>query len=281
MLGVFINTLPLRVKMKGLTAAGLVRQVHGSLLELVSYEHASLAVAQRCAGVPAGTALFTALLNYRHSSHGGVTSQHADVGAHPSEAAGETDRAAFEYLGSQERSNYPFTLSVDDMGDEFQFVVQVDASLSAARIAEYVKLAIERLSDALPGAGERPLAEIDILPLAERHRLVVEWNDTASEIPRDKCVHEIFEARVQLDPGALAVADGVQQWTYLQLNARANQLARHLLVHGVREGEHVAIMLERSADLIAAQLAILKTGAIYVPLDAALPAQRQAFILTD
>ena len=117
----FINTLPIRVPAGDEGAEAAVRRVHGLLAELLRHEHAPLALAQRCSGVPAPAPLFTALLNYRHS--GG-----AEAGA---AAAWE----GIEALGGEERTNYPLTLSVDDFGEGFALTAQTLPEVGAERVA--------------------------------------------------------------------------------------------------------------------------------------------------
>ncbi|MDL2082298.1 AMP-binding protein, partial [Streptomyces sp. GXMU-J15] len=125
------------------------------------------------------------------------------------------------------------------------------------------------------------LTDLDMLSDTEKHQLVVEWNDTAAEFPRDQCVHELVEAQVAERPNAPAVVFGDQQLTYAQLNAKANQLAHHLRTLGVGPDTLVAVCLERSPDMIVALLGVLKAGGAYVPLDPHYPAERLAFMLAD
>ena len=111
--------------------------------------------------------------------------------------------------------------------------------------------------------------------------LLVEWNATDADYPRDKCVHELFEAQAARTPDAVAVEYEERQLTYGELNARANRLAHRLRRQGVGPGDRVALPLERSAELVAAELAMLKCGAAYVPIDPAFPGERQDFMIRD
>ena len=127
-------------------------------------------------------------------------------------------------------------------------------------------------------------AAVDRLPLqddAERHRVVVEWNATAAAYPQDVCVHELFEAQAERTPDAVAVVHEDRRLSYAELNTQANRLAHHLRKLGVKPDDRVAICIERSIDLVAAELAILKCGAAYVPLDPAYPAERLSFMIED
>ena len=119
--------------------------------------------------------------------------------------------------------------------------------------------------------GQR-IGELPLLSAAERHQLLVEWNDTAADYPRNRCIHELFEAQAARTPEAVAVVFEDRQLTYAELNARANQLAHHLIGLGVGPEVLVGICMERSLELIVGLLAILKAGGAYVPLDPGYPA---------
>ena len=136
----------------------------------------------------------------------------------------------------------------------------------------------------LNGIIADPDTKIGRLPLlteAERRQLLVEWNDTRRDYPRDKCVHVLFEEQAERTPDAVAVVCGDEQLTYRQLNDRANHLANHLVSLSVGPEALVGIFLERSLDLITSLIAVLKAGGAYLPLDSATPPQRLALLLAD
>ncbi|HEC84648.1 MAG: hypothetical protein DRR08_15420 [Candidatus Parabeggiatoa sp. nov. 2] len=119
------------------------------------------------------------------------------------------------------------------------------------------------------------------LSAAERHKILVEWNNTQTDYPKDKCIHQLFEAQVERAPNAIAVVFEEQQLTYDELNRRANQLAHHLQSLGVSPEMLVGICVERSLEMVVGLLAILKAGGAYVPLDPTYPKERLAFMLAD
>jgi aspartate racemase len=136
----------------------------------------------------------------------------------------------------------------------------------------------------LQGIIANPDQSISGLPLltsAERHRLLVEWNDTHRDYPKDQCVHQLFEEQVGRTPDTTAVLFEDQQLTYRELNRRANQLAHHLLRLGVGPDALVGICIERSPDMVAGLLGILKAGGAYVPLDPQYPSGRLSLMLQD
>ena len=149
---------------------------------------------------------------------------------------------------------------------------------TVARMAEHFRVLLEAIA-ADPG---RRLSELPLLTEAERRRMLVDWNATATDFPKDRCVHQLFEEQVlRRPPEAVAVVDGDRQWTYAELNARANRMACRLSAAGVKPGARVCVLAERSPEMIAAFLAILKCGAVYVPLDPSFPRERLEFMIED
>ncbi|MBH2544714.1 amino acid adenylation domain-containing protein [Serratia marcescens] len=263
-LGLFINTLPLRLDVNEVGAESAVLQAHIRLSGLLAHEHAPLALAQRCSGVAAGTPLFSALLNYRHNS-----------GEDTALPTGVT------LLDSQERTNYPFVLSVEDGGDSLGLTAQVRQPIEAQRVCGYMAQALSALAQALEQAPQTPVCELEVMPDEEYALQLCRWNHTAEAYPADTCVHELFEQQARLTPQAIALIQDAQRLSYAQLNARANRLAHRLIERGVQPGDRVAVRLARSIELVCAQLAVIKAGAAYVPIDPQLPAARQAWIADD
>nr|CAA06323.1 LchAA protein [Bacillus licheniformis]CAA71582.1 first subunit of lichenysin synthetase [Bacillus licheniformis] len=136
----------------------------------------------------------------------------------------------------------------------------------------------------LEAVAENPdarLSELSLLDEAEKRRIVQNWNETRLAVPEDKTVHELFEAQVLRTPDrGAAVYNGVK-WTYKELNARANRLARLLIEKGARPEQRIGIMVKPSLEMAAGVLAILKAGAAYVPIDPSYPAERIGYVLKD
>ncbi|MBW8859649.1 MAG: hypothetical protein JF570_07930, partial [Caulobacter sp.] len=214
-MGLFINTLPLRLDLDGTGVAAGVRGAHLRLAELLQHEHASLALAQRCSGVAAGAPLFSSLLNYRHQE------------------TGASALPGVEWLGGEERTNYPFDLSVEDYGDALGLTAQVSESVSAERVVGLMQRALESLAEALEHAPETPLRSLEVLPAAERALLLETWNATQKAYPSERCIHGLFEEQVGRTPDAVAVEQGEVRLSYGELNARANRLAHRLIASGV------------------------------------------------
>ncbi|WP_236450329.1 non-ribosomal peptide synthetase, partial [Pseudomonas syringae] len=271
-LGMFINTLPLRVAAgeQGIEAA--VRTTHARLAALVSHEHAPLSLAQGCSGVAAPTPLFSALMNYRHVA----------VGAQTPQEAGQTRLwGGVEVLGGEERTNYPLSLSVDDLGESFGLTVQAVAGIDARRICGYMHTVLEQLADALDNRPDAALHSLDWLPAHERRQLLEDFNAFDSAYPQDRLLHQLFEAQAAAQPDSVAVTYEDQQLSYAELNQWANQIAHRLIAAGVGADDRVAICVERSLEMIAGLVGILKAGAGYVPLDPSYPEERLAYMLED
>lgn len=128
---------------------------------------------------------------------------------------------------------------------------------------------------------DQPISTLPLLTNIERHQLLVDWNSTVADYPKESCIHELFEAQVERTPNAIAIDFEGKQLSYRELNARANQLAHYL--HGLNVGPEklVGICVERSLEMVIGLLGTLKAGGAYVPLDPVYPLERLAFILED
>ncbi|MEO7330145.1 MAG: amino acid adenylation domain-containing protein, partial [Minicystis sp.] len=127
----------------------------------------------------------------------------------------------------------------------------------------------------------RPIADLPLLGDEEREKLLVTWNDTRADYPADKAAHQLFEEQVERTPGAIAVSFEGFSLTYRELDRRSNQLAHHLQRRGVRPGQLVGILVDRSLDMVVSVLAVLKSGGAYVPLDPTYPSERLGFMVAD
>ncbi|NWA67033.1 non-ribosomal peptide synthetase [Pseudomonas reactans] len=261
-LGMFINTLPLRVRLAGKNVADALRDTHAQLSALLAHEQASLALAQRCSSA---SPLFNSLLNYRH------TDAERDLTLVPGIAL----------LSSEDILSYPLMLTVDDTASGFQIKAKAPRQVGAERLLDYLETVLVNLVDTLEHAPQTPLREIQVLPASELNTLLVDFNATETAYPETLTVQALFEAHARHIPHAVAVQAGELQLTYRELNERANQLAFHLRERGVQPDARVALCVERGLDLVVGLLAILKAGGAYVPLDPGYPRERLAYMLHD
>ncbi|MGH3699607.1 MAG: amino acid adenylation domain-containing protein, partial [Pseudonocardiaceae bacterium] len=137
-----------------------------------------------------------------------------------------------------------------------------------------------RLLEAVVAAPDTPISRIDLLTVAERHQLLVDYNDTAAPVPA-RSLPALFETQVTATPEAVAVIFGDTTVTYAQLNTAANRLAHKLIGLGVERESAVAVLLERSVDLVVSILAVLKAGGVYVPLDTRYPLARMELVMAE
>ena len=142
----------------------------------------------------------------------------------------------------------------------------------------------DHFQNLLEGIVNDPQQRVTALPLmteVEREQILVEWNNTKTDYPNDKCIHQLFEEQVEKNPNAIAVVFEEQKLTYSQLNSKANQLAHYLQKLGVVPETLVGICVERSVEMVVGLLAILKAGGAYVPLDPNYPTSRLKYMVED
>ena len=187
----------------------------------------------------------------------------------------------YEQCATDGRSAYPLTMTIDASQEDFCLTTRSAVPIDPRQVNALMETAIERLIEALEATSCVPICAVDVLPAAERRKVLEEWNTTEADYSRDKCIHELFEAQAAKTPDAVAVIFEDRHLTYAELNTKANQLAHYLVELGVKPDDRVAICVERSLEMVVGLLAILKAGGAYVPLDPAYPAERLAFMLQD
>ena len=267
-LGMFINTLPVRIKTKSQEGADeCLRNTHNVLTELLYHEHASLGLAQRCSGLPGGTPLFTSLLNYRYSAP-----QREGRPTHTWEG--------MEMLGGRERTNYPITMSVDDLGNGFQLEGQVSRVIGAQRLCDYMRAAMAGIVKSLQTAPQQSISDITLLGKDER-QLLGKWGENTQQYLDTAPIQHLIERQTTVTPESAALIFDDQHLSYADLNVQANRLAHYLIGMGVQPEVRVGIAMERSIEMVVGLLAIFKAGGAYVPLDPEYPAERLAFIAED
>ncbi|MBI6547333.1 non-ribosomal peptide synthetase [Xenorhabdus lircayensis] len=144
-------------------------------------------------------------------------------------------------------------------------------------ITYYVILLNEMIEDT-----QKRVSELRILPESEHQQLIELFNATTRFYPQNKCIHQLFEKQVEISPDAIAlISEDNTHLTYAELNHQANQLAHYLVKQGVRIGEYIPILIPRSTSMLIAQLAVLKSGGVYIPLDPTLPTERKTLLIND
>ncbi|HEY5864958.1 MAG TPA: amino acid adenylation domain-containing protein, partial [Candidatus Tectomicrobia bacterium] len=268
MVGLFMNTLPVRVRVS--PEASLIPWLQALQVQQVEarhYEYSPLVQVQRWSDVPPGLALFDTLLVFQNYPG------HAPV--HEWARSLEIQQVRFV-----PRTHYPLTVLVTPGPALVLRLSYQCAGFDSAAMTRMLGHLQTLLAGMVADPGQR-LADLPLLTRAERQQVLAAWHDIHTAQPMDMCVHEMFEAQVERTPDSIAVVFAEQTLTYRELNTRANWLAHHLHTLGVGPDVPVGLCVERSLELLVGLLGILKAGAAYIPLDPAYPPARLAFMLAD
>jgi amino acid adenylation domain-containing protein len=178
-------------------------------------------------------------------------------------------------------AKFDLTLAMEETPEGLIGTWEYNSDLFDADTIARMALHFQNLLEAVVAFPSQPVGSLPLLTDSERHKLLVEWNNTQTDYPACKCIHQLFEEQVQRTPDAVAVVYSEQQLTYSQLNSRANQIAHYLQALGVGADVLVGICVERSLEMIVGLLGILKAGGAYVPLDPHYPGERLSYMLSD
>jgi amino acid adenylation domain-containing protein/non-ribosomal peptide synthase protein (TIGR01720 family) len=270
LIGFFVNTLVLRTDLAGDPSFRLLLQRIREAT-LGAYENSDLPFEKLVEAVKPERQLsrypfFQVLFNFENVPEDNISLPELSL----SEFEVDSGMAAFD-----------LSVEIREKNEELDCLVNYNTDLFENHT---IRRMIKHYQILLEGVVANPDQSISLLPFlaaAERHQLLIDWNDTATDYPRDKCIHELIEEQVRRSPDNVAAVFEGQQLTYRQLNERANQLAHHLMASGLEPEAPVGIFLERSFEMLIGLLGILKAGGAYVPLDPTLPKGRLAFILED
>ena len=268
MVGLFINTLPVRVRIdEDRNVIDWFRQLQSEQVEQRQYEYSQLAEVQGWSEVARGVPLFESLVVFENYPVKNVVPEHR--------GNLEIRRAlAFEKPG------HPIEVVAWQSSDLW---LQID--YDSERIdAAFVGRLLSNLQTLLQGITAAPHSRLSQLPLlteVELEQLLYEWNDTSAPFPEDRCLTQLFEAQVERTPDATALVFEREHLSYRELNLRANQLARYLRAEGARPEVLIGLLFERSWEMIVAMLGVLKSGAAYLPLDEKCPRERLGFMMDD
>ncbi|KAF9345062.1 hypothetical protein BGX26_003599, partial [Mortierella sp. AD094] len=189
-MGPSTNTLPLHVDLGNTSVEGSVQQIHADMEGLLNHEHATLALAQRCSSVPAGTPLFNSVLDYRQTL------------VPPSEA---TNISGIQQLDTLRSIGYPLVMNVEDRDDEIILTVQTMRQFEPSRICGYMQQGLHSLANALERTPDMPIRDLEILPAEEREMLIRLWNSNEPICPDHQCIHNLFEDQVKQSPDSIAI----------------------------------------------------------------------------
>ncbi|MFJ7109927.1 amino acid adenylation domain-containing protein [Pseudomonas sp. NPDC098740] len=267
-LGLFINTLPLVCAMTpDQTVNQWLGELQGLNLAMREFEHVPLYDIQGWAGQQ-GSALFDSLLVFENFPVAEALKQGAPAGL------------SFGNLHNHERTHYPLTLGIE-LGEGLSLDFSYDAArFSAAQVAE-LSANLQHLLTQLVALPDAALGALELLDVAGKAVVLAVSQPATVQLSTTLLVHEQIAAQAAATPQTLALQVDGQSLSYGQLNAQANRLAHRLIDNGAGPGKRVGLALNRGPQLIVSLLAVLKTGAAYVPLDPKYPAERLAYMIDD
>jgi amino acid adenylation domain-containing protein/non-ribosomal peptide synthase protein (TIGR01720 family) len=269
MVGMLINTLPTRVQLSpSERLIPWLQSLQSQQIQAREFEHSALSDIQRWSDVPRGLPLFETLFVFENYPIDRSLSKHLER------------RLPIRELEFAEQTHYPLTLTIDpakELGLRIGYDARRFDAPAVVRLLEHLKSILCQL---VADPWMR-LADVSLLSAPERRQLLVDFNRTAGDYPRHKCVTDLFAQQVLRSPNAVAVELGSRRLTYDELHVHSNRLAHYLRRRGVGRGTRVAVCMQRTPEVVVGLLAILKTGAAYVPLDPHFPDERLRFMLRD
>ena len=273
LIGFFLNTLVIRARPAAeLSFRELVRRVRETCLGAYAHQDMpferlvqALDPARDLGRSPLFQIMFTLIAAPAPAREAASTGLHASSGGAPS----PTSRFDLS-LGMGQQAN-------GEIGGEIEYATDLFEPATIDRLVGHLQILLAGVA-AAPGAL---LRELPLLPEEERRTLVVAWNDTRADYPRDTSLHGLVSAQAARTPASIAVTSGERSLTYSELERRSNQVARHLQARGVGRETLVGVAVERSVEMVVGLLGILKAGGAYVPLDPTYPKDRLAFMAED
>ncbi|MEU2794669.1 amino acid adenylation domain-containing protein [Streptomyces sp. NPDC007100] len=266
MIGLFINTVPLRVATRPAEPLGdLLVRIQAEQARVLAHQHVGLTEIQRSTGL--GELFDTGMVFENYPSD-------------PSRLSA-LDGTGLRVTGSQARNGVHYALSLlARPGRRLGFRVDFRTDVVDAAAAQELAARLRRILHAMAYEPDRLTGRLDLLDAAERRQVLAGFNDTARDVPYGT-LPALFEAQVRRTPDAVALMSGAERLTYAELNARANRLARRLVAEGAGPEDRVAVALPRSTQWAVAVLAVMKAGAAYLPVDPEYPEARISLLLAD
>jgi len=266
MVGLFVNTVPIRVRNgKNTTIRELLRDTHNQGLKSSEYDYCPLAEVQSKSEL--GRHLLSTLFVFENYY---VDERVFEKGFNSS----------FRMLENREQTNYGLSLTAS-YSDVFRFSLTYDSRMYGSAEAKFILKRLERIIIEISENPDKKVVDIDIVDDSEKKQLLYEFNDTYKEYSRDKMIHQLFEEQTIKTSNSVALVFNEESITYSELNEKSNQLARVLCENGVKPDDIIGIMVEKSIEMIVGILGVLKSGGAYLPIDPEYPKDRIKFILED
>ncbi|MBK7992405.1 MAG: LLM class flavin-dependent oxidoreductase [Blastocatellia bacterium] len=268
MIGLFINTLPVRIKInKSQYLTDYLKQLHEQLIAIREYEYSPLSEVQTWSQIERGQSLFDTILVYEN---------------YPIDFSLQEYKGALSLRNPKviERTNLPITVQIFP-AEQILIRIIYDSSRFEPKAINQI---LEHLKTILREITLNPnqlLSQVSLMSQAEKEELLYTWNNTYCDYDREITIHQLFEHQVIKSPSSTAIIFEDKELSYKELNEKANQLAHFLRKLGVTADSRVGLLIDRSSEMMIALLAILKAGAAYVPLDSSYPKDRISYMIDD
>ncbi len=178
-------------------------------------------------------------------------------------------------------SKFDLFLSVSETADGLRTTIEYSTDLFDEVTMQRLMQHYQNLLEGIVADPSQHLSDLPLLSSAELQQILIEWNDTATEYPKEMCLHQLFEAQVESTPEAVAIVSGEVNVSYYELNRRANQVAQVLRAVGIKPDTLIGLFTDRSVEMVVGVLGILKAGGAYLPLDSGYPQARLQYMLND
>jgi amino acid adenylation domain-containing protein len=269
-IGFFMNTLVLRTKISGnLNFRELIQQVKNVTLE--AYTHQDFPFEQLVEELRPNrylnrNPLFDTMFTFEN-----VTIPELNL----------SDLTISSFEQKELTSKFDLFMAITETEGRLKGTIEYSTDLFKIDTIKRLSGHFQVLLTAIVANPESKLSDLPLLTEAEQQQLLAQWNKTKTQYSTEKCIHQLFEEQVEKTPDTVAVIFENQQLTYLELNQKANQLARYLQKLGVQPETKIGILVERSLEMIIGILGILKAGGAYVPIEPTYPQERLAFVLEN
>ncbi|MGB7605431.1 MAG: amino acid adenylation domain-containing protein [Lutisporaceae bacterium] len=269
MVGLFINTIPVRIKEDNESFMELSKKIQENALKSMAYDYMLIT------DIQSNTVLKNNLFDHIMVFENYPMNKQVSSMDNSQELGFSTQN--FEML---ERTNYDFNIIIipgERINLNFQHNENIYSRKQIEQISKHFKMVIDQILE----KPEINPASINIVDNEEAAKLLKEFNNTKAEYPREKTIQQLFEEQAAKTPNNIAVVYKEEKLTYKELNEKSNQLAGMLRAKGVKPDTIVGIMVERSLEMIIGIMGILKAGAAYLPIDSEYPEDRIKYILSD
>ncbi|WP_024859841.1 condensation domain-containing protein [Ruminococcus flavefaciens] len=264
--GLFINTIPVRVTTDAsATVVSLMRSQQEQSINSTNYDYFSLAEIQSMTSQ--GSGLINILYVFENYMSGDIQ--------------GKEEKNIIDVESERDQTNYPISILAFENDGRLGFKIIYDSDIFCRREIENILSRIEKICEEMASHPDSRISELEVVTDSEKQLILGKFNATETNYQRDKTVVELFEEQVNRTPNNTALVFENNTLTYAELNAKANSLAHKLRELGVKPDDFVAIIADRSIEMICGIYGIIKSGGAYVPIDPTYPAERISFMLDD